>query len=60
MTMGDDGDGECLALSLCIYATVSFLFGLKNGSSYFFLLVVFRQSWKQKVRTYGFMNPLKG
>lgn len=38
MTMEDDGDGECLALSLYvfIYGTVSYLFGLKNASSCFF------------------------
>lgn len=40
MTMEDDGDGECLALSLYvfIYGTVSYLFGLKNASSRFFFL----------------------
>lgn len=59
MTMEDDGDGECLALSLYvfIYGTVSYLFGLKNASSCFFFFS--QPSWKQRVRTYGLMNPLK-
>lgn len=50
------------SLYLCIYATVSFLLGLKNATSYFFffLSLVFRPSWKQSVGTYGLMNPLKG
>lgn len=41
MTMEDDGDGECLALSLYvfIYGTVSYLFGLKNASSCFFFFL---------------------
>lgn len=61
MTMGDDGDGEWLALSM--YICHCFLFvGLKECYFlfFFFLSLVFRPSWKQSVGTYGLMNPLKG